>query len=61
MGLVESNQLEKNSFALLLPYDRQDVGDLSFGTSHREFHDDPLVAHAIYPANASSCRSKLLK
>lgn len=54
MGLVESNQLEKNSFALLLPYDRHDVGDLSFGTSHHEFHDDPFMAHPIYPANASS-------
>jgi hypothetical protein len=54
MGLVESNQLEKNSFAILLPFDRQDIGDLSFGTSHREFHDGPLVSHPLYPANAST-------
>jgi saccharopepsin len=53
MGLVESKQLEKNIFSLLLPYDRNDIGDLSFGTSHREFHDGPLVSHQIYPANAS--------
>jgi hypothetical protein len=54
MGLAKSNQLAKNSFALLLPYDRQDIGDLSFGTSHSGFHEGPLVSHPIYPANAST-------
>ena len=54
MGLMESKQLEKNSFALLLPYDRQDIGDLSFGTSHPEFHEGPLVSHQIHPTNAST-------
>jgi saccharopepsin len=54
MGLMESKQLEKNSFALLLPYNRHDIGDLSFGTSHPEFHEGPFTSHPIYPENAST-------
>ena len=54
MGLMESRQLQNNSFALLLPHNRQDMGDLSFGTSHPDFHDGPFVSHPLHPANAST-------
>lgn len=45
---------EKNSFALLLSYNHQDISDLPFGTSHPEFHDGPFTSHPIYPENAST-------
>jgi hypothetical protein len=54
MGLMELKQLEKNSFVPLLPYNLQDIGDLSFGTSHPEFHHSHFTSHPIYPENAST-------
>lgn len=53
-GLVNSGSLEKNIFSLLLPFDQQDVGDLSFGTVHENFHEGQLVSHPLHPDNATS-------
>lgn len=47
-SLMESKQLEKNSFALLFPYNRQGIGDLSFGTSHPELHEGPFTSRSTW-------------
>lgn len=51
---MESKQLEKNSFALLFPYNRQGIGDLSFGTSHPELHEGPFTSRSTWQIEASS-------
>jgi hypothetical protein len=50
---MESKQLEKNSFALLFPYNRQGIGDFSFGTSHPE-HEGPFTSRSTWQIEASS-------